>query len=99
MRVSASEPPVCLDFSIQGTSELTSRTRGREMPAAGMHGLITESPPHPAAARINHLQDLLSGTEHNRKIPPRTESPTNHNYVGLLAGKVTPSWFCRDLGL
>lgn len=30
VRVSASEPLVCLDFSMQGTSDLTSRKRGSE---------------------------------------------------------------------
>lgn len=56
-RASASQAPgaVCLDFSMQGTSDLTSRKRGRKMPADGNSLLITESSALPSVAHRNHI--------------------------------------------
>lgn len=55
-RASASQALcVCLDFSMQGTSDLTSRKRGREMPADGNSLLITKSSALSSVAHRNHI--------------------------------------------
>lgn len=69
-----------------------------EMPADG-NSLINHRIHH-TPRRRPHKSHLLLSKRHltQQKIPPRTQSATNHNYFNPLEGKVTRSWFCRDLG-